>query len=94
MGKAFAFPIVTRSMRILKTLRLHLLEGREHDLGQGRDAGDTRAGGVVDGVEDGRVRGVQRGLAAAGGAVGAVGGCSVVASRLLRQYWSGYDPIR
>ena len=62
MGKAFAFPIVTRFFTCDKVpgryLRLDLLERREDDFGQGGHAGDARAGGVVDGVQDGRVRGV------------------------------------
>ena len=58
------------------------LERFEHLLRQGRDAGDAGAGGVVDGVEDGGVRGIQRGLAAAGGTVGAVGTVGLVEVQL------------
>ncbi len=65
-----------------KVLLLEGLEGGEHLVRAGRDAGDARAGGVVDGVQDGGVRGVQRSLAAAGGAVGAVRAVGLVVDDL------------
>ena len=63
-------------------LLLQLFQGGQDLLGQGRDAGHAGAGGIVDGVQDGGVRSIQRGLAAAGGTVGAVGTVGLVVVQL------------
>ena len=54
-------------------LLFQILQSSQNNLRPGGDTGDPRAGGVVDGVQDGGVRGIQRSLAAAGSAVGAFG---------------------
>ncbi len=58
------------------------LQGGEHLVRRGRDTGDTGSGGIEDRVEDGRVRRIQRGLAAAGSTVGAGGTIGLVVDEL------------
>ena len=50
-------------------LLFQILQSSQNNLRQSGDTGDPGAGSVVDGVQDGGVRGIQRSLAAAGSAV-------------------------